>query len=155
LNEHLKITGKIIQPMDDVTKKTYRAEIDHQDWMELVVSKSENRLKGAGCSSVLRVLREFKDQLKGDPSSWEIPKGVDHGSKLMRELVLKARGEWKFPYEEEELCHCRMVKTKTVDQAVLKGAHTVEEVARKTTAGTGCGTCRYNTEEIINYRKTG
>lgn len=110
-------------------------------------------LKGTGCRSVYDVIRKYKSQLRGKPSEWVLPKGNGHGEVLLREVILKAQNKWDFPYKEEELCHCRMVPTEVVDRIVKLGTDHVEEVARKTTAGTGCGTCRPITEEIIKYRK--
>ena len=40
----------------------------------------------------------------------------------------------------------------TVEAAIIYGAHTVESVAIRTTAGTVCTTCRPNSDKIINYR---
>lgn len=110
------------------------------------------RLTGSGCPELLKALVETRPTLKGRVSELPLPRGTGHAAILVRELILKARGEWKFPYTEEELCHCRAVPTAKVDQAIVGGCHTVFAVARQTSAGTSCGNCRYDTEQIIAYR---
>ena len=40
------------------------------------------------------------------------------------------------------VCLCRGVTERTVARALADGAHTVEELAARTGAGTRCGTCR-------------
>lgn len=109
-------------------------------------------LKGSGCPELLKILAETRLTLKGRLSDVPLPRGSGHAALLVRELILKARGEWKFPYLEEELCHCRAVPTSKVDQAIVGGCHSVFAVARQTSAGTSCGNCRYDTESIIKYR---
>jgi len=71
---------------------------------------------------------------------------------MLREVVLKALGEWEHPFPESELCHCRVVATDLVDTAILAGAHTPERVSRQTNASTQCGTCRPDVEAILAYR---
>lgn len=76
----------------------------------------------------------------------------DHSSILVRELILRLRGQFQLPYQESELCHCRAVPTEVVDRAIVAGSHTVQAVARVTSAGTSCGTCKPDTELLIEYR---
>lgn len=83
---------------------------------------------------------------------WEWPQGQGHVDLLIRELILRARGEWDFPFREEELCHCRSVPAAVVDQAIVAGAHDCAQVSRRTTASTSCGTCRPDVQQIIDYR---
>ena len=71
---------------------------------------------------------------------------------ILSEMILKLRGEWNFPYADEELCHCRSIATQTVDQAIIAGAHSPEVVTRQTSASTACGTCRPTVQKIIEYR---
>ena len=84
--------------------------------------------------------------------SIEEPQGKQHGTMLLREFILKLKGQWLFPYPENELCHCRRISTQMVDQAILSGANSVEDLRRITSAGTGCGTCQKTMEEILEYR---
>lgn len=54
------------------------------------------------------------------------------------------------PYPEEELCHCRAVKTEKVVRAIVFGAKNVDQIARETSAGTSCGNCRSDSQNIID-----
>ena len=67
---------------------------------------------------------------------------------LINEFINKAKQEI-FVYNHEELCHCRMVKTETVKNAVKAGCRKVSDVSRTTLAGTGCGSCRSDIEAVI------
>jgi bacterioferritin-associated ferredoxin len=78
--------------------------------------------------------------------------GRDHISILLRELILKLQNRFQLPFEEAELCHCRVVPTDVVDRAIIGGCHTTSSVARATSAGTSCGTCKPDTDRLISYR---
>lgn len=110
------------------------------------------RLTGVGGPQFLRLLSEWRTQLKGKLAEVPIPQGSDVGTMLMREVILKAQGGWNYPYQEKELCHCRAVPTEIVDCAILTGAHDSETVSRLTSASTACGTCRPDVEALIAYR---
>jgi bacterioferritin-associated ferredoxin len=105
-----------------------------------------------GCTNFMEMMHSMKRSFGTDVSKWPLPDGTDHGSLLLSEMILKLRGEWSFPYLEDELCHCRNVATQTVDQAIIAGAHTPEVVTRQTSASTACGTCRPTVQKIIDYR---
>lgn len=111
-----------------------------------------SRLTGVGCPDLLKILQDYRPRLSGRLSDVAVPEGNGHASMLMRELVLRARGEWNFPYAEDELCHCRQVPTAKVDQAILSGCHSVAAVSKATSAGTSCGTCRADIERVLRYR---
>ncbi len=110
-------------------------------------------VKALGCYEFLKKVETLKTLLNQPLDSLELPPGDKHEDMLVRELILKLKGQWVFPYTDEELCHCRVVPTSIVDQAVLSGAHGVESVSRKTSAGTGCGTCKKDIESVIRYRR--
>jgi bacterioferritin-associated ferredoxin len=113
---------------------------------------SNARLTGRGCTEFLKLIQAWRPKLTGAVGTVEIPKGNSHAEILLREALLKAKGEWKFPYQEEELCHCRAIATSKVDAAIVGGCRSVRSIARETSAGTSCGSCRPDTESIINYR---
>ena len=141
-------------------KMNLRIGNEGRDWLtaDLVIENDAIEkavLKGSGCSTFLLKLDALREHLKGPIAELEVPTGTDHADMLMRELVLRIKGEWEFPYQEEELCHCRMVPSKVVDAAIINGADTIADICRRTNAGTGCGTCRPNSEAIISYRKFG
>jgi len=109
------------------------------------------KVVASGCQELLESLRRL--QATGeDPSLWVLPNGNNHSDLLLRELILKVRGEWVYPYQHEELCHCRSVATEIVDQAILAGAHTTSSVSARTSASTACGTCRPDVQKILSYR---
>lgn len=121
---------------------------------------------GSGCSEFLHSLNDFKTRAMALPSAKRllngspdfdllVSPGADHVSVLIRELVLRAREKFALPYSDLELCHCRAVPTEVVDRAIISGCHTVQSVARTTSAGTSCGTCKPDTESLIAYRLKG
>ena len=132
--------------------------IENRDRLSLQFRLDENgeiadaRLSGSGCSDLLVLMQAMRPQLRGAMKSLAIPPGTNHAAILMRELLLKAKGEWRFPYSDEEICHCRGISTARVDQAIIGGCHTVEAVKKATSAGSSCGTCRMDVESIIKYR---
>lgn len=132
--------------------KSHLVSLEGRDRIEADLSQSPCRVKAVACDELLRLLTELKAQHGPDPRQWPLPKGRDHGTLLVRELILKTQGQWQFPYEHQELCHCRAIPTHTVDQAIISGAHTPEAVSRMTSASTACGTCRPDVERILKYR---
>lgn len=127
-------------------------ELDGCDRLELAFENGKSSLKVIGCSKLLQLLSELKTKNGNDVKLWSMPEGASHEILLVRELILKTRGEWNYPYAHEELCHCRAIRTHVVDQAILLGAHTPEVVTRRTSASSACGTCRPDVEKIIAYR---
>lgn len=118
---------------------------------------------GSGCSAFMAALEELKARIMALPQgvrrlsgSQEFDRLVsashDHVAILLRELVLRARDQFALPYRDVELCHCRAVPTEVVDRAIISGCHSVQSVARMTSAGTSCGTCKPDTESLIAYR---
>lgn len=135
-----------------------KAGWDQIEWIELEYDLdaaemfTRSHLRGCGGPELLDLLEQYRPLLKGAKSDVAIPKGRSPAVLLMREIVLKLRCEYKAPYSEPELCHCRAVSTETVDQAIIYGADTPERVARQTSAGTGCGTCRGDVLKLIETR---
>jgi bacterioferritin-associated ferredoxin len=135
-----------------------RVELIGRDFIEVEYEGNESspgkllHVSMVGCMEMLEMMQKMKRHFGTDIRSWPLPDQHDHSSLLLRELILKLRGEWKFPYEEAELCHCRTIPAQVVDQAIVGGAHTPEMVSRQTSASTACGTCRPNVQKIIDYR---
>lgn len=124
------------------------------------------KFSGSGCSEFLHALEAFEAQVMKLPKEKRllsgssdfdvlVSPGSDHVSMLIRELILRARNSFELPYKDVELCHCRAVPTEVVDRAIVSGCHTVQSVARMTSAGTSCGTCKPDTESLIAYRLKG
>lgn len=105
-----------------------------------------------GCLKLENLLNEMRAQHGSEVKSWPLPIGHGHVEMLVRELILKARGEWEYPYQEIEICHCRSVSTETVDQAILAGCHTVSQIKKRSSASTACGTCQPDIEKILKLR---
>ncbi len=129
-------------------------ELDGCDRLELTNANDNDKssLKVIGCSKLLQLLKSLKTQYGNDIKLWILPAGSGHEVLLVRELILKVKGEWNHPYPHDELCHCRAITTRAVDQAILLGAHTPEVVTRRTSASSACGTCRPDVQKIIAYR---
>jgi bacterioferritin-associated ferredoxin len=111
-----------------------------------------SNLRAVGCPALLSLVKALRTNLHGSLKNVALPEGNSHAVLLIREVLLKARGEWKLPYEDVELCHCRAVPTVKVDGAIVTGAHTVLQVSARTSAGTSCGTCKPDIESLIHYR---
>lgn len=127
-------------------------ELDGRDYIEVGSLVPPFALKIVGCAELLNLVQSLKKQFGKDIRTWPLPTGIDHSSLLVKELILKCQGKWKLPYEHDELCHCRAVPTRIVDQAIVAGAHTPEVVSRQTSASTACSTCRPDVERLIAYR---
>ncbi len=123
------------------------------DQIEIERKGTETKwLRVKGCLPLLNALNSRVKNEGGDPALWRLPEGQNHVDMLMRELILKSQNQWAFPYNHEELCHCRNVNTSTIDEVVLLGAHQPEIVSQLTLASTACGTCRPDVEKVIQYR---
>jgi bacterioferritin-associated ferredoxin len=134
------------------TAKLIRVEIPGQDWLELHLEGPVPVLKGRGCFAFETTLQYYRALLTKPFQDWPMPSGTSHVDLLFQELILKARGEFAFPYPHEELCHCRGIATTVVDRAIVRGAHTPEKVSRLTSASTACGTCRSDVQKLIDFR---
>lgn len=131
---------------------TCRAVLDGRDLLEIFEENGKIRRRAIGCEALLSLVAELRARDGDDPAKWTLPEGPGHAEILVREFILRARGEWAFPYPHDELCHCRMIPARVVDQAIIAGAHTPEAVSRATSASTACGTCRPDVEKILEYR---
>lgn len=129
----------------------YVAELKGRDLLEAEIIDNNVQLNVVGCSQLLELVRQLRTKSK-DPRQWTLPTGNSHAELLVRELILKTQGQWAYPYESVELCHCRAIPAEDVDQAIIAGAHTPEKVSRQTSASTACGTCRTDVQKILNYR---
>lgn len=111
------------------------------------------KMNSIGCLEFLQLSQKMKQKLKGPIAQLLPPSGTDHSSMIWREIVSKIQDEWNLPVAHEELCHCRKVTTNAVDRAIVFGAHSLDEVRKRTSANTGCGTCKNDVEQLISYRK--
>ena len=133
------------------TDTTLIVDFPGHDRIEAEKVGSAWKFKVIGCVALQKEVAQ-RSSAEADLMQWSLPVGVDHCDLLIRELILRARGEWKLPFEEAELCHCRNVPTEVVDQAILSGAHECARVSSATSASTACGTCKPDVQKMINYR---
>lgn len=110
------------------------------------------RLEVIGGPDLLMLAEAVRATLKGRLEEVPLPQGSSTAELLMRELLMRTRGEWSPPVDSDELCHCRVILRATVDQAIVVGAHTSKKVSEWTSASTACGTCRPDVEAMISYR---
>lgn len=131
---------------------TCRAVLDGRDTLEIFDEGGVTRHRVVGCEALLELVQALRARHGDDPVKWDLPSGDSHTELLVREFILRARGQWALPYGHDEICHCRMVQTRVVDQAIVAGAHSTDAVSRATSASTACGTCRPDVEKILRYR---
>lgn len=110
------------------------------------------RMKCVGCIEFLVMCQKMKEKLIGPVSELLPPTGQDHSSMIWREMVARIHDEWNLPVAHEELCHCRKIPTQKVDRSIVYGAHTIDEVRKRTSANTGCGTCKNDVLSMIDNR---
>jgi bacterioferritin-associated ferredoxin len=139
-----KLTAKVDWPGRE------QAEI----WLEINDQKQikNAKLTGVGGTEFLNLLKSYRGMLQGALGDLPLPVGQSAAALCLRELILKIKGEWVYPYSEEEICHCRAVPTAVVDQAICTGAHTTKKVSEQTSASTACGTCRPDVAAILKFR---
>lgn len=110
--------------------------------------------KCAGPLELLDKVASFRQHFGSDPKNWpssEIQSESHVSDILLSKFIQKVKRSWSLPYKHDELCHCRLVLTEKVTNAIEQGAQTVAEISRVTLAGTGCGTCRTDCEQLIAF----
>lgn len=130
-----------------------RADFKGRD--EIVVAQNDSgeaTISAVGCAALVSLIRKYQVQYGSKIELWPIPEGLGHADLLLKEIILKYQNKWAYPYQQAEVCHCRNVSLEEVDEAILSGAHSSQDVSRLTGAGTACGTCRPDIEQIISYR---
>ena len=142
-----------------MTKKYFERKINGREEISLSVEVDESQkvlsseLTALGPLPFLRQVNEWRNKFVGPLSSVTMPEGDDTGSMLLREILLKAKGEWNPPYQQEQMCHCRAISTTKVEEAILVGNHSHRKVSRMTSASTACGTCHPDVQAMIDYWK--
>ena len=109
-------------------------------------------MQAQGCEEILSTLRNLRREQGEKISEWVIEKPSCHSEFLVKKLVYLVRGI-AAPYSHEEICHCRKVLTGQIEEAIFNGALDVETLKRLTTAGTSCGTCSPDLEDLIAFWK--
>lgn len=129
--------------------------LEGRDRIEVDANGGVPQVRFRGCTELMDLMQSMRKNFGVDLKLWPLPQGNSHSEILLRELVLKLRGEWRYPFKDEEICHCRNVSCRTIDQAIIAGAHTPAVVSRQTSASTACGTCRPDVQKMIDYRLRG
>lgn len=132
----------------------FRAAIVGGDSIEVNVELENNQIQKAqwsviGRSELYTAVQNYKEHVKGDCKKIPVPEGKTPEQLLLKELVLKIRGEWGDQPSDPELCHCRKIPQSHVERAIILGAHTIEKVRQRSSANTGCGTCMPEVEELL------
>jgi bacterioferritin-associated ferredoxin len=112
---------------------------------------SEGSVSFSGPVDLEIKMNHQKQHYGENPAQWKTCLAKDGYDVLLNEFILKCQNNYKIPYNHTELCHCRMIPTEKVVCAIKQGAFSVSEVSRQTIAGTGCGSCKKDIEELINY----
>ena len=99
-----------------------------------------------------RILK-LKSLYGNDPKLWQEQSVQDGYDILINEFILKINNKFGFCYKHDELCHCRNVATEKVYLAIKDNAFSVEAVSRATLAGTGCGSCKKDIEDLLHQFK--
>ncbi len=102
-----------------------------------------------GPKSLLLKVRNFTIKFGKNPLTWPKIEGQKDQDEILIGEFIDQLNSRPFIYNHEELCHCRMIKTETVKNAIKAGCHSVSDVSRTTLAGTGCGSCRKDIDEAI------
>ncbi len=110
--------------------------------------------KCSGPVDLVEKVEALRKHHGSDPKDWPTPELNGEGQcsdVVLLKFIQKVKRLWTLPYKHEELCHCRLVPTEKVTCAIEQGAKTVSDIARVTMAGTGCGTCRSDSEELLAF----
>lgn len=133
--------------------QNFSVQLDHRDQLHVEKKEDVYHFSATGCSRILQICLDLNQKKVSDPLQFELPDGSDHVSMLVRELLLKLQDKWDYPYKEEELCHCRAIPTRVVDQAIVSGVHRIEDIGKFCSAGVTCGNCRTDIEAIMEFRQ--
>ena len=124
-----------------------KASIPYQ--AELIFSENEVRISGSRilADKVQNLIRLYGKS----PTNWQIQPVQTGEDVLLNEFILKCQNKPSTSYQHEELCHCRMIPAEKVLNAVKQGVFSAREISRVTLAGTGCGSCKKDIEELLSF----
>lgn len=117
------------------------------------ISLTGQTVQVIGPKTLLDKVEKYKSTYGVNPTSWPEIKVIDGEDILINEFIAKAKKSFSLVYPHEELCHCRAVSTEKVFAVIKENCWTTAEVGRTTLAGTGCGSCRKDTEALIKQLK--
>lgn len=125
------------------------AEIPYK--AKLVLENSMISVRGP--QELVDSVHNLKKKFGPDPQSWPLQISHENFGYLINEFILKVQGQFNLCYKHEELCHCRSVSTIKVLNVIKDGCTNLDDVMRTTLAGTGCGSCRQDIENIFEQFK--
>ncbi len=105
-----------------------------------------------GSLSLLEAAQKLKQSFPTSTDQLTAPAGSDSASLLLKELILKIKNQWDAGDDDPEVCHCRKISQRSIERAIVLGAHTLEKVRKRTSANTGCGACMPEVLELIAKR---
>ncbi len=130
--------------MHIVCKSPFQSEISFKD----------GRVHVIGSVDLIEKMNDLKTKFGPDPRSWQvIETAKSQEDLLINEFIYKCQMKFKLTYEHAELCHCRMVPTERVFEAIKQGCQQIEDVGRATLAGTGCGSCKADITALLDQFK--
>ncbi len=112
---------------------------------------AENRLFFSGSIQLKNKVTEFVSLFGPNPMLWQVKQAMDGYDVLLNEFILKCQNDYKIPYQHDELCHCRMVPTQKVVNTIKQGVFKTSDIGRITMAGTGCGSCKKDIDDLVKY----
>ena len=136
----------------------FKREIPGRERLELDIEYEGNKIinlkiSGLGSLQFLRFVNSLRSLSGIKISELEVPQGylAQPDQLLFRQAVLELKKLWNPPYLQKQICHCRSVSTQVVENSILVGANTTNQVSRMTSASTACGTCMPDVQAMINY----
>lgn len=128
-------------------------QVDFQGRDQIQIYKTDDgklHLKAKGCQQLQDTLTEHHQKFGHDLKSWQITQPKNHAEFLIKKLLNTIEGK-STPYSHEEICHCRMVSTQRVENAIFNGAGSIDALKRVTTASTSCGTCGPDLKKLLGF----
>jgi len=127
-----------------------KAEIPFKSFIELITDQNgQKSLHFQGHKAFIDLVLDLKNKFGSDPARWPLLDDKKSECFILNEFILKIKGQYKPIYQHEELCHCRTISTEKVLNVIKDGCHTISEVSRATMAGTGCGSCHKDIDNLI------
>ena len=123
--------------------------------LDFFIENNEIHLRSfhaVGCLNFLRLSNKMKELFPIHIESLKPPLGSDHTHLIWQEVIATLKDQWSPPIQDEELCHCRKINTDVVDYSIVYGAHDIETIRKRTSANTGCGTCKSNVLQLLDNR---
>lgn len=113
-------------------------------------SNSELKLKIIGSVLLIEKMEHYLQNYGKNLMLWPTIKPISCNEDiLINELLQKIKSE-EFIYNHDEICHCRMVKTDVVRNAIKSGCRSISDLSRSTMAGTGCGACKKELKLVLD-----